>query len=174
MRQSRGMGAIRPELKKRRDNTDFLQDGKRHARRDNTDFTEYASGGLYENIHAKRKRIAAGSGEKMRKPGSPGAAPLAAHEVRLSPVSVPAAPALPVVPSSADHPVAVPTATNAYTASRLSPAAALHGRPVFASPFESSAHAERRDRRIDPDLTNQSASVVLAAAAARQCHPILS
>lgn len=28
---------------------------------------------LYENIHAKRKRIAAGSGEKMRKPGSKGA-----------------------------------------------------------------------------------------------------
>ena len=29
--------------------------------------------GLYDNIHAKRKRIAAGSGEKMRKPGSKGA-----------------------------------------------------------------------------------------------------
>ena len=29
--------------------------------------------GLYENIHAKRKRIAAGSGVKMRKPGSKGA-----------------------------------------------------------------------------------------------------
>lgn len=29
--------------------------------------------GLYENIHAKRKRIAAGSNEKMRKPGSKGA-----------------------------------------------------------------------------------------------------
>tara|TARA_Y100000593_G_C4148068_1_gene255636 strand:- start:128 stop:271 length:144 start_codon:yes stop_codon:yes gene_type:complete len=29
---------------------------------------------LYENIHAKRKRIKAGSGEKMRKPGSKGAA----------------------------------------------------------------------------------------------------
>ena len=29
--------------------------------------------GLYANIHAKRERIAAGSGEKMRKPGSPGA-----------------------------------------------------------------------------------------------------
>jgi hypothetical protein len=26
--------------------------------------------GLYANIHAKRKRIAAGSGEKMRKVGS--------------------------------------------------------------------------------------------------------
>ena len=32
-----------------------------------------AKKGLYENIHAKRKRIAAGSGEKMRKPGSKGA-----------------------------------------------------------------------------------------------------
>jgi hypothetical protein len=29
--------------------------------------------GLYSNINAKRKRIAAGSGEKMRKVGSPGA-----------------------------------------------------------------------------------------------------
>jgi len=42
VRPSRGMGCIR---KKRRDNTDFLQDGKRRARRDNTDFTEYAEGG---------------------------------------------------------------------------------------------------------------------------------
>jgi len=29
--------------------------------------------GLYANIHAKRKRIKAGSGEKMRKTGTPGA-----------------------------------------------------------------------------------------------------
>jgi hypothetical protein len=29
--------------------------------------------GLYANIHAKRKRIKAGSGEKMRKVGSEGA-----------------------------------------------------------------------------------------------------
>ena len=29
--------------------------------------------GLYANIHAKRKRIEAGSGEKMRKPGTKGA-----------------------------------------------------------------------------------------------------
>lgn len=29
--------------------------------------------GLYANIHAKQKRIAAGSGERMRKPGSRGA-----------------------------------------------------------------------------------------------------
>ena len=28
---------------------------------------------LYENIHKKRKRIKAGTGEKMRKPGSKGA-----------------------------------------------------------------------------------------------------
>jgi hypothetical protein len=36
----------------------------------------YADGGkvgLYANIHAKRKRIAKGSGEQMRKPGSKGA-----------------------------------------------------------------------------------------------------
>jgi len=32
-----------------------------------------AKRGLYANIHAKRKRITAGSGEKMRKPGSKGA-----------------------------------------------------------------------------------------------------
>ena len=29
--------------------------------------------GLYANIHAKRERIKEGSGEKMRKPGAPGA-----------------------------------------------------------------------------------------------------
>ena len=34
--------------------------------------------GLYANIHKKRKRIAAGSGEKMRKPGEAGA-PTAAN-----------------------------------------------------------------------------------------------
>ena len=32
-----------------------------------------AKPGLYANIHAKRKRIAAGSKEKMRKPGTKGA-----------------------------------------------------------------------------------------------------
>jgi hypothetical protein len=32
-----------------------------------------AGKGLYANIHAKRKRIKAGSGEKMRKVGSKGA-----------------------------------------------------------------------------------------------------
>tara|TARA_R100000664_G_C2670038_1_gene82465 strand:+ start:250 stop:408 length:159 start_codon:yes stop_codon:yes gene_type:complete len=32
-----------------------------------------AKRGLYANIHAKRKRIKAGSGEKMRKPGAKGA-----------------------------------------------------------------------------------------------------
>lgn len=40
-----------------------------------------AKRGLYANIHAKRKRIAGGSGEKMRKVGSKGA-PTAANFAR--------------------------------------------------------------------------------------------
>lgn len=40
-------------------------DVKRSAKKD--------GGGLYANIHAKRERIAAGSGERMRKPGEKGA-----------------------------------------------------------------------------------------------------
>jgi len=67
VRASRGMGAINPSK---------MPSGKRKSRRDDTDFTEYAEGGkvgLYSNINAKRKRIASGSGEKMRKPGSKGA-----------------------------------------------------------------------------------------------------
>ncbi len=67
MRTSRGMGAINPSK---------MPKGKVKKRRDNTDFTQYAEGGevgLYANINAKRKRIAAGSGETMRKPGSTGA-----------------------------------------------------------------------------------------------------
>ena len=32
-----------------------------------------AKRGLYSNLHAKKKRIAAGSGEKMRRAGSKGA-----------------------------------------------------------------------------------------------------
>ena len=35
---------------------------------------------LYENIHKKRKRIKAGSGEKMRKPGTKGAPTQAAFK----------------------------------------------------------------------------------------------
>jgi hypothetical protein len=67
MRPSRGMGAIKPSK---------MPGGKKKARRDDTDFTQFAGGGkvgLYENIHKKQARIAAGSGEKMRKPGSKGA-----------------------------------------------------------------------------------------------------
>jgi len=67
MLASRGMGAISPSK---------MPKGVRKARRDNTDFTQYAEGGavgLYANIHAKQKRIAAGSKEKMRKPGAKGA-----------------------------------------------------------------------------------------------------
>jgi hypothetical protein len=36
--------------------------------------------GLYSNIQAKRKRIAAGSNEKMRKPGTKGAPTAAAFK----------------------------------------------------------------------------------------------
>jgi hypothetical protein len=67
MMASRGMGDIAPSK---------MPGAKKEARRDDTDFTEYADGGpvgLYANINAKRKRIAAGSGEKMRKVGSKGA-----------------------------------------------------------------------------------------------------
>jgi len=67
MRPSRGMGAIAPSK---------MGKGVKKARRDDTDFTQYAEGGkvgLYENIHRKQARIAAGSGERMRKVGSKGA-----------------------------------------------------------------------------------------------------
>ena len=43
---------------------------------------------LYRNIHAKRKRIAAGSGEKMRRPGSAGA-PTAANFKRAAKTAKP-------------------------------------------------------------------------------------
>ena len=42
-----------------------------------------AKRGLYANIHAKKKRIAAGSGEKMRKPGAKGA-PTKANIYKIS------------------------------------------------------------------------------------------
>ena len=42
-----------------------------------------AKPGLYTNIHRKRARIAAGSGEKMRKPGTKGA-PTAANFKRAA------------------------------------------------------------------------------------------
>ena len=67
MMASRGMGAVAPSK---------MPKGKKTARRDDTDFTQYAEGGkvgLYANINAKRKRIAAGSKEKMRRVGSKGA-----------------------------------------------------------------------------------------------------
>ena len=61
------MGAVAPSK---------MPKGQKTARRDDTDFTQYAEGGkvgLYANINAKRKRIAAGSKEKMRRVGSKGA-----------------------------------------------------------------------------------------------------
>jgi hypothetical protein len=57
-------------------NPSKMPKGTKKARRDDTDFTQFAKGGkvgLYDNINAKRKRIAAGSGEKMRKAGAKGA-----------------------------------------------------------------------------------------------------
>ena len=42
-----------------------------------------AKRGLYANIHAKRRRIKGGSGEKMRKPGAEGA-PTAANFKRAA------------------------------------------------------------------------------------------
>jgi hypothetical protein len=67
MMASRGMGDI---------STSKMPKGTKKSRRDDTDFTQYAEGGhigLYANINAKKKRIAAGSKEKMRKPGAKGA-----------------------------------------------------------------------------------------------------
>ena len=45
--------------------------GKEFAKADKGN--EFKEGGLYANIHAKRERIAEGSGEKMRRVGSEGA-----------------------------------------------------------------------------------------------------
>ena len=45
--------------------------GKEFAKADKG--KELKGGGLYENIHKKRERIAEGSGEKMRRPGREGA-----------------------------------------------------------------------------------------------------
>ena len=74
MLASRGMGAISPSK---------MPKGVKKARRDDTDFTQYADGGpvgLYANINAKKKRIEAGSGEKMRKVGAKGAPTAAAFK----------------------------------------------------------------------------------------------
>ena len=68
MRASRGMGDIAPSK---------MPKGKIIHRKDKPQDVEmFAKGGkvgLYENIHRKQARIAAGSGEKMRKPGTKGA-----------------------------------------------------------------------------------------------------
>ncbi len=65
MRPSRGMGAMNPSK---------MPKAKTITRKDNPDKVEmYAGGGLYANIAAKKKRIAAGSGEKMRSVGAKGA-----------------------------------------------------------------------------------------------------
>jgi len=68
MLSSRGMGSIDPSK----------MPGKKTITRkdDPNQVAMYAEGGqigLYDNINAKRKRIAQGSGEKMSKPGAKGA-----------------------------------------------------------------------------------------------------
>ena len=65
MRPSRGMGAIMPTK---------MPGKKTIKRKDNPEDVEmYAGGGLYANIAAKKRRIASGSGEKMRSVGAKGA-----------------------------------------------------------------------------------------------------
>jgi hypothetical protein len=65
MLPSRGMGAIRPSN---------MPKAKTITRKDDPNKVEmFSGGGLYANIAAKKKRIAAGSGEKMRKAGAKGA-----------------------------------------------------------------------------------------------------
>jgi hypothetical protein len=68
MMASRGMGDISPSK---------MPKGKKITRKDDPNQVDmYAEGGkvgLYANINAKRKRIAEGSGEKMRRVGSKGA-----------------------------------------------------------------------------------------------------
>jgi len=65
MRPSRGMGAINPSK---------MPGKKTIKRKDNPEDVEmFAGGGLYANIAAKKRRIAAGSGEKMRSVGAKGA-----------------------------------------------------------------------------------------------------
>jgi len=65
MMSSRGMGAM---------NASKMPKGKTIKRTDDPqDVETYAGGGLYANIAAKKKRIASGSGEKMRSAGSSGA-----------------------------------------------------------------------------------------------------
>ena len=65
MRPSRGMGAINPSK---------MPKAKTIKRKDNPNEVEmFAGGGLYANIAAKKRRIAAGSGEKMRSVGEKGA-----------------------------------------------------------------------------------------------------
>jgi hypothetical protein len=98
MMASRGMGAVLPSKmpkgskKARRDDTDFMQyaEGgllKEVDSEENPGLSKLPTDvrnkmgymkdggpvGLYANINAKRKRIAAGSKEKMRKPGQKGA-----------------------------------------------------------------------------------------------------
>jgi len=53
---------------------DAMHNGKPGVQQEDFEqFSAMKKRGLWDNIHAKRKRIKAGSGETMRKPGSKGA-----------------------------------------------------------------------------------------------------
>ena len=62
--ESKGLAKLPTKV---RNNMGFMNKGGR--------VKKSMGGGLYENIHKKRARIKAGSGEKMRSPGSAGAPP---------------------------------------------------------------------------------------------------
>tara|TARA_R100000353_G_scaffold70358_1_gene54156 strand:- start:205 stop:423 length:219 start_codon:yes stop_codon:yes gene_type:complete len=57
-----------------------LEDPRKRRKKLKRGVTVAKKKGLYANIHAKKKRIKAGSGEKMRKPGSKGAPTAAAFK----------------------------------------------------------------------------------------------
>lgn len=67
-------GSDKDQLKRLQKNMGLPQTGKKpKLKNEEVETIEEEKPGLYANIHAKRRRIAAGSGEHMRKPGSKGA-----------------------------------------------------------------------------------------------------
>ena len=67
VKPSRGMGAVRHSKRPKSVNNSAPEGGPVPG------IKKGGKVGLYENIHKKQARISAGSGEKMRKPGSKGA-----------------------------------------------------------------------------------------------------
>ena len=65
-------GSDKDQLKNLQHKMGLPQTGKKPQMKEDSEILDEAEPGLYANIHAKRKRIAAGSGERMRTPGSKG------------------------------------------------------------------------------------------------------